>query len=216
MTDLELAGGSPALVPGSQLATVPYELPAAQAVEERTADPAGSDIYGGRVWDLGGLFKFFTGIATKLVLLVDSLAGESGDALIAGPGPSFAPVFAAQYADILIVFDGSGALIAVGPKMDITIDFACAVIGWTMFAEAAVTARIDLWKTTYAGAPPTVANTMPGANANKPQLAAAQKATGGVPGWTVAAIDAGEVIRVNLDTNNTGQRMSLSLKVRRT
>lgn len=222
-----ILGDQMEVVAGTGGGTSPTFSPgAAQAIESRAANPAGADLYEGRVWEIGGVFKFFTGALTRLLVLTatgkvapadldTSGATESGDAVVTGAGAGFAAAYTAQYADILLVFDGGGSPIATGQKMDITIDFACKVIGWTIFADAASTARIDIWKTTYAGAPPVVANTMPGVDANKPQLTAAVKNIGGVGAWTAIDIAAGDVLRINLDTNNNAQHLTATLKVRK-
>lgn len=143
-------------------------------------------------------------------------ASESGDALVAGVGPLFEALFLAQYVDAEFVLDGGGGPISAGIKMDLGIDFACVAIGWTLLLDQADTVRLDLWKAAYAGYPPVVGNTMPGANANKPQTTAAAKATGGVAGWTIVALAAGDIIRLNLDLVTVAGRATLALKLRRT
>jgi hypothetical protein len=140
-------------------------------------------------------------------------ATEIGDALVVAAG--LAPAWVPQYADLEIVLDGSGATILTGVKMDVPVDFACEVVGWSMFCDAAVNARVDLWSDSFANFPPTIADTMPGADANKPRVVAAAKASGGVSGWTKTAIAAGDIIRVNLDTNDAAVRITVGVKLRR-
>jgi hypothetical protein len=153
-----------------------------------------------------------SGADTPIIVTV----GADGYQLVARASQDAGMLWTAQYADILIVLDGSGAPVQIGAKMSITLDFDCVLISWNVFSDVAATARFDLWKTTYAAAPPTVANAMPNSNANKPQLAAATKATGGVAGWTTTAFTAGDVLKINLDTNDLGKLLSASLKVRKT
>lgn len=139
--------------------------------------------------------------------------------ILAGGSPVITPgagTETGEAADLEIVLDGGGQPIAAGIKCDVPIDFDCAVTGWTLLGDQAGSIRIDLWKSTYAAFPPVVAGSMPGANANKPQATGALKAQGGVAGWTVAAIAAGEIVRVNVDTVAAFTRVTLGLALRRT
>lgn len=115
----------------------------------------------------------------------------------------------------LVFCIGGGALISVGIKLDLVVDFDCTVIGWTMLLDIAATMRIDLWKDTYGNYPPVAGDTMPGASGNRPQTVAALKAVGSPSAWTKKTIVAGETIRVNVDTNDLAQRALLVVKVRR-
>jgi hypothetical protein len=139
--------------------------------------------------------------------------------ILAGGAPSITPGAATETgeaADLEIVLDGGGQPIAAGIKCDLPIDFACSVTGWTVLGDQAGSIRIDLWKSSYAAFPPVVAGSMPGANANKPQATGAVKAQGGVASWTVSAIAAGEIVRVNVDTVAAFTRVTLGLALRRT
>ena len=139
--------------------------------------------------------------------------------ILAGGAPVITPgagTETGEAADLEIVLDGGGQPIAAGIKCDVPIDFDCALTGWTLLGDQAGSIRIDLWKSTYAAYPPVVAGSMPGANANKPQATGALKAQGGVTGWTVAAIAAGEIVRVNVDTIAAFTRVTLGLALRRT
>lgn len=155
--------------------------------------------------------------------LADLIRRSAGEVkvseILAGGAPVITPgagTETGQAADLEIVLDGGGQPIAAGIKCDLPIDFACAVTGWTVFGDQAGSIRIDLWKSTYAAFPPVVAGSMPGANANKPQATGAVKAQGGVTGWTAAAIAAGEIVRVNVDTVAAFTRVTLGLALRRT
>jgi hypothetical protein len=142
---------------------------------------------------------------------------QSGDAIVVGPGAGFVPAYTPQYANIEVILNAGGAIISANEiKLDVQVDFNCVIVSWSMLADAAATARIDLWSDTYANFPPVIADTMPGASGNRPQITAAVKNTGGVSGWTKTVINAGDIIRVNLDTNDVAKRITLSLKVRKT
>ena len=116
-------------------------------------------------------------------------------------------------AAILIVVDGAGSAIATGIKLDIVVPFDCAITGWTLLADQAGSIQFDLWKASYANAPANVGNTITAGA--KPALSSATKAQSAVlTGWTTA-IAAGDVVRVNVDSATTVQRVTLAIKVQR-
>lgn len=189
------------------------------AVEIRDTDPTGTDLRTGRMWGLGGMLsrwgqgirwgtarkwgatqstlKWYDGLSTRTIAMVDQLPATSDT-------------------DVLAVFDGGGAALTTGVKLDLTLDFACSVLAWTLLLDAASTVRVDVWKDSYGNYPPTVADSLAGVDANKPQTAAAVKASGGVTGWTTTAIAAGDTLRFNLDVATVAARATLALKLRRT
>ena len=155
-----------------------------------------------------------------LAELIRRSAGETKvSEILAGGAPQITPGSATQTgeaADLEIVLDGGGVPLAGGVKLDLVIDFACAVTGWTILGDQAGSIQIDLWKSSYAAFPPVVGGSLPGANANKPQATGAVKAQGGVAGWLQSAIAAGEIVRVNVDSVAAFTRVTLGLTVRRT
>ena len=113
-----------------------------------------------------------------------------------------------------IDLDGAGDVIATGVKGDIALDYSGTIVGWTLVAptEASCTATIDLWKDTYANYKPTVADTITGSE--KPLLSAAAKNQDLTPfngGTTI--FSAGDIIRVNLDSNTDCTRLILTLRL---
>lgn len=117
-------------------------------------------------------------------------------------------------AAIIIVIDGGGAAITSGIKCDVEIPFACALQEWTILADQAGSIQIDLWKTSFANAPPNNGNSITASA--KPAISAVLKGRSAIlTGWT-AALDAGDVLRINVDSSTTVQRVTLSLKVQRT
>jgi hypothetical protein len=145
-------------------------------------------------------------------LLQIALGG--GAAAIDAVGSSAPPAAAAEYADAVIVLDGSGAPPIVGVALDFAIDFDAEIVSWTLLADVAGSIVLDLWKNVYANFPPTVADSI--CAAAKPTLAAAAKNSDDVlTGWTTA-IAAGETIRVNIDSATVLARATLTLKLRRT
>ncbi len=103
---------------------------------------------------------------------------------------------------IVFVFnEGGGVLTAGGSsgKHDLEIVFKCDIERVTLLADQSGTIQHDLWKDTYANAPPTVADTITAAA--KPALSAAIKyQDASLTGWT-KAIAAGDVLRSQTDSS---------------
>jgi hypothetical protein len=71
---------------------------------------------------------------------------------------------------------------------------------------------IDIWKDTYSGYPPTVADSITASA--KPTLTTAAKAhSGTLTGWTTT-IEPGESLRFNVDSVSTVTRVCLALTLR--
>lgn len=115
---------------------------------------------------------------------------------------------------LLFIIDGGGSVISTGVKGDIVVDFAATIQAVVLSADQSGSIVVDVWKTTYAGAPPTVANTITAAA--KPTLSSAQKSRDAtLTGWTTA-IAAGDVIRFNVDSVATLTKCTVALKVLKT
>jgi hypothetical protein len=128
----------------------------------------------------------------------------TGDWLLVGTLPA-----SVVSGSLNLVVDGAGASITTGLKGYLIAPFACTITGWTMIADQAGSAVVDIWKTSYAGAPPLVANTITGSAL--PTLSTAQKATSTtLTGWTVA-VATGDVLAFNVNSAATVTKLSLSL-----
>lgn len=112
-----------------------------------------------------------------------------------------------------VVVDGGGSAITSGIKADIAIPFDCTITQWTVVADQSGSIQFDLWKTTYANFPPNVGNSI--SPSAKPSLSSSNKAQSStLTGWTTT-VAAGDVIRVNVDSATTVQRVTLALKLQR-
>lgn len=121
---------------------------------------------------------------------------------------------AGSRATVLCVIDGGGSAITTGIKGDVVVDFGCVIEQWTLLADQSGSIVVDIWKDTFANAPPTGADTITASA--KPTISSASKAQSGVlTGWTTT-ITAGDVLRYNVDSVSTVTRVTLALKVRRT
>lgn len=113
--------------------------------------------------------------------------------------------------EISFVIDGGGNAITTGIKGDLEVPFACVIQSVTLLADQTGSITIDIWKDTYANFPPDNADTITGGN--EPAISAAvkdQDAT--LTSWTTS-LAKGDVLRFNVDSVATIQRVTLSLKV---
>lgn len=108
-----------------------------------------------------------------------------------------------------VELEGFGVDITTGVKGDRQVPFGCTLTGWSLFSPQTGSIQIDIWKDTYANAPPMVADTITASA--KPALAAAAKATSSsLTGWTTA-IGANDVLRFSVDSCSGIQRATLTL-----
>lgn len=109
------------------------------------------------------------------------------------------------------IIDGGSSAITTGVKGDFIVPYACTIQSATLLADQSGSIVVDLWKDTYANFPPVVGDSITASA--KPTLSSANKAQNTtLTGWTTS-IAAGDVIRVNVDSASTVQRVLLSLKV---
>ncbi len=145
-----------------------------------------------------------------------SSAGTAGQVFKSG-GASADGAYADDLDSLTFVIDGGGSTITTGVKGDLEIPFACTIVRATLLADQSGSIVVDIFKCTYAqfddsthpvsgdkitaSAPPTISS------ATK-----AQDST--LTGWTTA-ITAGDILRFNVNSVSTCQRVTLSLKVKK-
>lgn len=115
---------------------------------------------------------------------------------------------------IVICIDGGGSAITPGEKGHVQLFYAAEINEVTLLADRDGSIVIDIWKSTYAAFPPTVAGTITASA--KPTIVGGRKyidAT--LTGWqkTLAECD---ILAFNVDSADTIQRVLLSLKLRKT
>jgi hypothetical protein len=119
-----------------------------------------------------------------------------------------------QVVTLNFVIDGGGVAITTGIKGDLVIDFACTIQQVTLLADQSGSIVVDIWKQVYASFPPLVAQTITASAL--PTITTATKAQDAtLTGWT-KTINAGDILRLNVNSATTVQRVTLSLKVTRT
>lgn len=100
-------------------------------------------------------------------------------------------------------------------KLDLSPNFSGVVTAWRVLADQSGSVVVDIWKDTYANYPPTVADTITGAE--KPTISAAAKnedtSLNAGSGW---AFTSGDTFRFNVDSATTVTRVTVVLKTRRT
>lgn len=112
-----------------------------------------------------------------------------------------------------LAIDGAGSAVAAGFKGYLIAPFGGTITSWTIIADQSGSAVIDVWKTTYAGAPPLVGNTITGSAL--PTLSSAQKAQSStLTGWTTTFAK-GDVLAFNVNSAATVTKLSLSLAATR-
>jgi len=112
------------------------------------------------------------------------------------------------------VIDGGGAAITTGIKGDLKIDFACTIKKATILGDQSGSIVIDIWKDTYANFPPTDADSIT-ASAPPTISGAVKSEDSTLTGWTVA-VAAGSILRFNVDSCTTIERVTIILEVERT
>lgn len=129
-------------------------------------------------------------------------------------GSDHSQVVSNKQASLSFVIDGGGNAITTGIKGDLEVPFACAIQSVTLLADQTGSITIDIWKDTYANFPPTDADTITGGN--EPAISAGIKDQDStLSSWTTS-LSKGDILRFNVDSVATIQRVTLSLKVNKT
>ena len=116
-----------------------------------------------------------------------------------------------EEAGISFVIDGGGSAITTGVKGDLEIPFACTINRSTLFADQTGSIVIDIFKDIFANFPPVVGDSI--AASAKPTISSSNKDEDDtLTGWTTQ-INAGDVLRFNVDSVTTIERVTVTLSV---
>lgn len=108
-----------------------------------------------------------------------------------------------------VVFDGLGTVLTPGVKGDLAIHFNARITRWRLLADQPGDIVVDIWKTDYAGFPPTVADTITAAE--QPSLSGSDKdESTSLTDWDVI-VHAGDTLRFHIDSASTVTRVTLLL-----
>lgn len=115
---------------------------------------------------------------------------------------------------ITLIIDGGGTTITTGIKGDIEIPFNCTIQRVTLLGDQTGSAVVDIWKDVYSSFPPVVGDSITASA--KPTITTATKSQDStLTGWT-KTITAGDILRFNVDSASSIQRLTVSLKVTKT
>ena len=104
--------------------------------------------------------------------------------------------------------------IPVGPSVAFRVPFPCTITKWSLLGDDVGDIVIDIWKSDYDNAPPTVSDSI--VASAKPTLNDAQKAEDAtLTGWDVDLLE-GDVLIFNVDSVEGLRKVSLTLFVKRT
>jgi len=118
----------------------------------------------------------------------------------------------ARKAELSIIIDGGGSAITTGIKGDLEVPFNCTITSVTLLADQSGAIKIDIWKDSYANFPPTDADTITGANEPEIVASGVKYQDNTLTDWTTSLSEGG-ILRFNVDSVATIQRVTLSLKV---
>lgn len=120
----------------------------------------------------------------------------------------------AETTSIQVVISGGGSAISTGIKTDYEVPFSGTITAARLFADQTGSIVIDIWNDTYANFPPTDADSITASA--PPTLSSAVKSEDTtLTGWT-KTVDAGDILRFNVDSAATVTRVTLSLTITRT
>jgi hypothetical protein len=117
-----------------------------------------------------------------------------------------------ETAGVNIVFSGT-TTVDTGINADIIIPYDCDVTSVTLLADQSGSIVIDVWKDTYANFPPTVEDSITASA--KPTISSATKSTDStLSGWTTS-LSQGDILRFNVDSVTSIERVLLFIKLER-
>jgi len=112
---------------------------------------------------------------------------------------------------IEFVIDGGGSTITTGVKGDIEVPYACTITAARLLADQSGSIVVNVWKDTYANFAPTAGDKITASA--PPTISSASKSQDTtLTGWTTS-ISAGDILRFNVDSVTTIQRVTVSLTV---
>lgn len=93
------------------------------------------------------------------------------------------------------------------------VDFPCTITQWALMADQSGSIVVDIWKAPLGSFPPTAANVITASA--KPTISGAQSASSStLTGWTTN-VNAGDVLRFNVNSVATITRCTIALTLNR-
>jgi hypothetical protein len=106
--------------------------------------------------------------------------------------------------------DGGGSVLTTGQKGTIEVPYNFDIIRWTIMADQAGSANIDMWSRDYSTTLPTAANSVTG-NLGMTLSTASANQSSDIGNWRMTRINAGNVITFNVQSVSTITRVVVSL-----
>ncbi len=122
-------------------------------------------------------------------------------------------LISAAKAALAFTIDGGGQAITTGVKGNLRVPFPCIIDRVTLTADQAGSIQVDIWKSTYAGFPPSDADSITGGNEAK-IVGSSKSDDADLTGWT-ASLSEGDILAFNVDSAATITRLTINLHVRK-
>lgn len=140
-----------------------------------------------------------------------SIAGLLGEPAELTTHKGLPSIHHTNLASVTFIIDGGDAEITTGEKGHLEVPFACTITRVTMIGKPSGSIVVDIWKSSYAAAPPDNADSITAAA--PPTITTAEKSQDStLTDWTTA-IAAGDILAFNVDSITTIERVTISLKV---
>lgn len=161
---------------------------------------------------LGGTYPNPT-VVTNANLTGDVTSVGNATTIAAGAVTPAKSSTAANTVSAGITIDGGGLVVTTGSKGFIQIEYACTITNWTLLADQAGSAVIDIKRSTYSGFPTTASIIGAG---NSPTLSSVQKNTAAPSGWTSVTLAIGDILEYSVTSATTVTRLNLILTLVKT
>jgi len=113
---------------------------------------------------------------------------------------------------VLNVGDGS-VVIPSGPVTWIEVPFACTITKVTMLADATGSIVVDIWKSTYAGYPPTDSDSI--TSLTPPTITSDVKSQDSTLASWITSISAGDILKFSVDSCSVIKKLVMIISVAR-
>jgi len=123
------------------------------------------------------------------------------------------PPTSLRKAAIEIIIDGGGDVLSTGVVADLEVPFGATISAVRIFADQSGSVVLDIWKDIYDNFPPTSADSIIGTGGTKPTLSSATKYQDEILTAWKTGLNAGDILRFNVDSATTITRVTLSLSL---